>query len=249
MAGRADAGDDVLALRVDEVFAEQRLFAGGGVAREGDAGAGALVQVAEHHRLDVDGGARRIGDVVHAAVDVRARVVPRAEHGLDRLDELLLRVGREIRALLLLVVFLEALHQQLHVLDAQVDVVDDALGFLDLVDDDLEGLLRNLHHDVGEHLDEAAVGIVDEALELRVGIPGDQASRDGVVDAEVQDGVHHAGHRRARAGADGDEQRVGGVAKLLLVDLLDLGESFLDLRHDFRRDLPAVLVVGRAGFR
>ncbi len=38
--GRADAGDDVLALGVHQVLAVEALLAGGGVARERDARAG-----------------------------------------------------------------------------------------------------------------------------------------------------------------------------------------------------------------
>ncbi len=57
---RADAGDDVLALRVDEELAVELLLAGGRIARERDAGAGVVAEVAEHHRDDVDAGAERL---------------------------------------------------------------------------------------------------------------------------------------------------------------------------------------------
>ena len=55
--GRAHAGHDVFALRVDEEFAVEHLLAGGRIAREGDAGAGVLAGVAKDHRLHVDGRA------------------------------------------------------------------------------------------------------------------------------------------------------------------------------------------------
>ena len=51
---RADAGDDVLALRVHEELAVELLLAGRWIARERDAGAGIVAEVAEHHRHDVD---------------------------------------------------------------------------------------------------------------------------------------------------------------------------------------------------
>ena len=47
--GVADAGDDVLALRVLQVVAVDALVAGGRVAGEGDAGAGVGAEVAEDH--------------------------------------------------------------------------------------------------------------------------------------------------------------------------------------------------------
>ena len=63
---RADAGDDVLALRIDQEFAVERLFAGRGIAGEGDAGRRGLAQIAEHHGLDVDGRAPVAGNAVEA---------------------------------------------------------------------------------------------------------------------------------------------------------------------------------------
>ena len=186
----AHAGHHVLALGVDQVLAEQGLLAGGGVAGEGHAGAGVVAGVAEHHGLDVDGGAPVVGDLVHAAVDVGAGVVPGAEHGLDGLHELDLGILGEVLALLLLVELLEQNHQVLHVLGIQLHVLLDALLGLDVVDNLLKALLAQLHHHVGEHLDEPAVGVVGEA-----GVVGElgQALHHGVVEAQVEDGVHHAG--------------------------------------------------------
>ena len=95
--GVADAGDDVLALRVLQVVAVHALGAGGRVAGEGDAGAGVHAEVAEHHRLDVDRGAEVVGDPLLAAVEPRAVGVPRVEDGAHREVELLARVLRERR--------------------------------------------------------------------------------------------------------------------------------------------------------
>ena len=63
---RADAGDDVLALRIDQELAVERLLAGRGIAGEGDAGGRGLAHIAEHHGLDVDGRAPAFGNVVQA---------------------------------------------------------------------------------------------------------------------------------------------------------------------------------------
>ncbi len=54
---RADTRDDVFALRVDEVFAEQFLFACRRVPRERNACAGIVARVAENHFLYVYCGA------------------------------------------------------------------------------------------------------------------------------------------------------------------------------------------------
>ena len=92
---RANAGDDVLALRVDQELAVKLVLAGRRVAGEGDAGGARLAHVAEHHRLNVDRGAPVGGNVVEPAVGDRARVHPRAEHRADRAPQLVARVLRE----------------------------------------------------------------------------------------------------------------------------------------------------------
>ena len=99
---RADAGDHVLALRVDQELAVELLLAGRWIAREGDAGRRRLAHVAEHHGLHVDRGAPALRDVVQAPIGDGALVHPGAEHGADCAPELLVRVLRERRAVLLL---------------------------------------------------------------------------------------------------------------------------------------------------
>ena len=249
LEGGADTGHHVLALGVDQVFAEELLLAGGGVAGKCHAGAGILVQVAKHHGHDVDGSAPGVGDVVHAAVVIGPGVVPGAEDGLDGLHHLDFGIGGELLALFLLVELFEEGHQLLHVVLVQVDVILHTLGSLHLVDDDFKALLGQLHHHVGEHLDEPAVGVVDKALELVGGIAGDEAGGHFVVHAQVQDGVHHAGHGGPGAGADGDQQGLLGVAELFIVDLLNFCQSLVDLAHDLIIDGPAILVILGAGFR
>ena len=98
---RADAGDDVLALGVDQEFAVEPLLAGRRIAGEGDAGRRGVAHVAEHHGLHVDRGAPAFRNVVQAAIGDGARVHPRAEHRADRAPELLARVLRERLAVLL----------------------------------------------------------------------------------------------------------------------------------------------------
>ena len=99
---RANAGDDVLALRIDQKLAVELLLAGRGIAREGDAGRRGVAHIAEHHRLHVDRGAPAFRNVVQAAIGDGALVHPRAEHRADRAPQLLVRILRERLAALLL---------------------------------------------------------------------------------------------------------------------------------------------------
>ena len=96
VARRAHAGDDVLALGVDEEVAAGLGRAGDLVAREGHAGARGRALVAVDHLLDVDRGAPVVGDVVDAPVGDGALAHPGVEDRADGLLELLARVGREV---------------------------------------------------------------------------------------------------------------------------------------------------------
>jgi hypothetical protein len=136
----ADTGDDVLALGVDEELAVEHLLAGGGVAGEGDAGAGVFAGVAEDHGLDVDGGSPFGGDVVFAAVNDGAVVHPGAEDGADGAVELVPRVVGEGLAGAFFDEPLEARDQFLEVIDRELGVLDVGVVTLvfEFVDDDFE---------------------------------------------------------------------------------------------------------------
>ena len=250
----ADAGDDVFALGVDEEFAVELVHAVGGVTGEGDAGAGLVAGVAEHHGLDVDGGAPLGGDVVLAAIDDRAVVHPGREHGTGGAVQLIPRVVREDAAGTFLDEGLEALDELLLVGGGERGVFDVAvvLLVLEFFDDRLERLvvfafaLLHAEDDVAVHLDEAAVAIPSEA-----GVAGGLGESDDgvVVEAEVEDGVHHARHRIASARADGDEEgHAGGGAELGAHDLLHVLHAGFHLSLEGNRVGALVGVVVGADF-
>ena len=77
------------------------------------------------------------------------------------------------------------------------------------------GFFLHAHDHVAVHLDEAAVAIPGEAGIVAGLFQGD----DGlVVEAEVEDGVHHARHGIARAGTDGDQEGLFDVAETFAED-------------------------------
>ena len=237
---RAHAGDDVLTLGVDQELAVELLRAGRRVAGEADAGAGAVAGVAEHHHLDVDRGADVIGDVVDAAVLDRTRVHPRPEYRVPRHRQLDARVLRKLPLRLLLDDLLVARDHLAQRGLVEVGVEPGAARLLDLVELVLERVLRDLEDDVAEHLDEAAVAVVGEAA-----VPGPSLQPLGrvVVQPEVEDGVHHAGHGELGTGADRDEQRVGGRAEGGAGGLLELLDVLGDLLVDRAGHLLLFLVV------
>ena len=95
---RTHARNHVFALRVQQKFAVELFGAIRGVARETDAGAAGVAEVAEDHGLHVDRGAEHVIDIVDAAIVLGAIVLPGAEHGVARHDQLLVRDPAESRA-------------------------------------------------------------------------------------------------------------------------------------------------------
>ena len=238
--GGAHACHHVLALGVGQKLAEQLALAGGGVAGEGHAGAAVVAHVAEGHGLDVDGGAPGVGDVVVPAVHVGPGIVPGAEHGFDGAHQLFLGVGGEVGADLGLILGFELAGQLLQVVGGELHVLGDTLLLLHLVDELFKVLLAHLHDHVGVHLDEAAVAVPGPAGVA--GLAGEDLHHV-LVQAQVEDGIHHAGHGGPGAGADGDQQGIFLVAELLAGDFLHLDDILHDLRLDLVVDLLPVLVV------
>ena len=107
----------------------------------------------------------------------------------------------------------------------------------------LEIGVRDFEDHVTVHLDEAAVRVVGKAGVA--GFPG-YALDCLVVKAEVEDGVHHAGHGLGGAGTDGYEQRIDWIAELLAHGFLEPRKVFGDLGLEPVGIFPLVVVEGRA---
>ena len=223
---RSDTGNDVFALSVHQIFAEQRLFAGSRVSGKRHAGAAVVAHVAEYHRLHVDGGAPAGRNVVHSSVINGARVVPRTEHGKDSRHELFFRVLRKFAALRLFVISLELFYKFFHIVGVKFGVEFHAFLFFHRVDYFFEVGFFNFHNDVGKHLYKSTVGVIREARIAR------QIRHDFnhfVVKTQVENGVHHARHRRSRARTHRNQQRIFVVAEFFARHLFDFGESLEDL--------------------
>ena len=161
--------------------------------------------VPEDHLDDVHSRAQVVRDAVGAPVDLRARRVPRVEDGPDRALELVAGVLRERLARVLGVDLEEATGQLAQVGDVELDVLRYSAVGLESRELALEELAVDARHDVPEHLDEPPVGIEREALVPRR--PG--KALDGlVVQAQVENRVHHPGHRDRRTGTHRDEERI-----------------------------------------
>src|SRR5665213_904041 len=199
---RTNTGDDILALRVDEKLAVQKMFARRWIAREGDAGGGGFAAIAEHHGLHVDRRAPIFRYVIEAAIGVGPRRMPGAEHGGDGAPKLIVNVVRKRLAQFLLHMRLVKLGNALEVFRFQLGIVFEAFVFFFAVEDFLEHRVFHAQHDVGIHLDEAAIGIVGET---RIAGEFGKTFRRLRIEAEIQHRIHHARHGDARAGTHADQ--------------------------------------------
>ncbi len=96
-----------------------------------------------------------------------------------------------------------------------------------------EAVVRHAEHDVTVHLDESPVAVEGETLVRHLREPDDRV----VVEPEIEHRIHHAGHRCAGAGSDGDQQRTLGIPEAEIHQLLDVGQCREDVGLD-RRGKP-----------
>ena len=177
---------------------------------------------------------------MQATVGDGALVHPRAEHRADRAPQLLARLLRERLAGALLDDLLVAADDGAPVVGLEIGVHLDAEVFLLELQRLLEIVMPDIEHDVGVHLDEAAIAVPGEALVARRLA---KAQHGAVVQAEIEHGIHHAGHRGASAGAHRDQQRIVGVTEAGANGLLDRSQRLRDLVLQFVRIGVAVGVV------
>ena len=236
---RTHSGDHVLALCVGQELAVNLAPPRRGVAGEQHAGAAGGAQVAVDHAHDGDGGAHVVIDSVLVAVNGGSRVVPAPEHRLHRPEKLLPRIVRRRRPGVFAGDVLEVAGDRLQLIIRELVVQFHPGTGLVLRQALLKGLRRDLLHHLGVDLDEAAVGVPGRppvAHHLA------QSFDDVVVDAEVEDGVHHTGHGDAGARAHRHQQGVGCGTKLVPDGLLELGNAFANGR---RQPLGQRIVPGQ----
>jgi len=150
---------------------------------------------------------------------------------------------REVPAGVLVEDLLVRLDQGAQVLGAERRVHGDPGGSFDRLQLGGEQLVGHAEHGPAEHLHQPAVGVPGEAI---VAALRGEAVHGGVGQPDVQDGLHHAGHREPGTGPYGEQQRVVPVAEPLAQPRLHAPEVAVDLvEHPGRR--CAVGEVGAAG--
>ena len=117
---------------------------------------------------------------------------------------------------------------------------------LDLIELVLEQVMVDAKHHVSIHLDEATIAVAGEA---GIAAFGGEAFDGLIVQAEIEDRVHHAGHGDRRTGAHGQEKRVFRITELGARGLLDHCKGPADLAFELTRIGLAVGVIVGADIR
>ena len=200
----ADAGNHVFALGVEQVVTVEDVSSGIRVASERDSGAAGFAFVAEYHGTDIDAGAVNITptDFFDLAIGDSLIGHPTVEDCIDRADELVPGILGKFLTNHFSVFRLETVADifQFVGIDFGVTyglffIASETLGD-NAVFVHFENVFKLFfaqpHGCCAVHHDEAAVGVIGEARVFRFR----GKTFDGfVVETEVEDGLHHAGHR------------------------------------------------------
>ena len=243
---RTNARHNVLALRVDQVFAVENILARGWIARERDTSSGIIASISKHHGLHIHRGAPLRGNFIFSAVHNGAIVHPTAENRGDGANQLIHWIIGKFLAGAIKNERLEALHQFMQVRLGELCVLLHGKLALECGHDIFKWIvlifiaLLHAHHHVAIHLDEAAIAIPCEAAVVGGFL---QRQNSFVIQSQIQNGVHHAGHAVARAGPNRHEQRIARVAKFFtnrFFQARNIGLQFLQERW---RHLAAIGVI------
>ena len=240
--GIAGPRDDIFSLGVREELTVELALAGGGVPGEHHAGARLLAEVPEDHRDHADGSPHRIGNVMQAPIVDCAAGIPALEDRRNCAPELFHRLIGEGVARVIGHQRLEPGDQGLQGRKREIDFARGPMGVLRLVEQHLERGLRYAEDDGGIHLHESPITVPREG---GIVAPLGQPLHRVIVEAEVQDGLHHAWHRDCGTAAHRHEQRVLFAAKFLAGGGLEPLQCSLHLGTETGRKGPR-LEIGLA---
>ena len=151
--------------------------------------------------------------------------------------------------------FFEEANEFLLVVGSQVAINDVfvILFVFEAFDDDFEGLmiftfgLLHAENDVSIHLDEAAIAVPSETLILG---RGSERKNRLIIEAEIQDGVHHARHGVTSTGAHSNEKRHAfGITEFGVHDFFHGGDTGFHLLLEISGIALLVRVEVSADFR
>ena len=86
--------------------------------------------------------------------------------------------------------------------------------------------LLDAHDDISVHLEKTAVAIVGKPF---VATAFGKGAYGFIIQAKIENGIHHSWHRVAGARADGEKERIDWIAEFFAHGVLDFCDGFVDL--------------------
>ena len=161
------------------------------------------------------------------AIGDGARRHPGSEDGADRAPQLLGDILRERLAGLLLDTSLVAGDDAVPILGGEIGVGGIAALVLELAEDVLEAVMFDAEHDIGIHLDEAAIAVIGEARDRRSALPGLRrlsSLRPRLSTVSIMPGIDTRAPERTET-----SKRPLGIAELRADGLAHFGQGGVDL--------------------
>jgi len=180
------------------------------------------------------------------AVDNCSLVVPRGKDGLNSHQELLKGVLGEVATGAVLIELLVVADDTVQGFPGDLIVKLGALPALIPLKDALKLPVGDAPDNITKHLDEAPVAIKGKASVLRLPFQGLYRL---IVETQVQDGVHHAGHRDNSPRPHRDQQWIAAAAKPFSCLLLHKGQGLPDTIPQSPGKTLACFIIEIAGFR
>ena len=206
---RANARDDVFALRIDQIFTEQARRAGRRVASKCNARRAGFAEIAENHRLHIGSSAKVVRNAFGFAVGHGALRVPRSEHGENCQSQLLPRIVREFETVRR-IDRQRLLDHVAHLIDRQFVIVLNPGRSTRVGHDLFEWLVGNAEGNMTKHVQQPAERVEYETLSGHLPEPFDRF----LGETEIENRIHHAGHRELRTRTHRNKQRLIDVAEL-----------------------------------
>ena len=194
---RSDARNDVLTLRIDQIFSIETVLTSCCIAGEAYACGRGITHVAKHHGHDRNGCTPFGGYAFHLAVQDSSLVHPAVKHRTNGTPKLVHGISREVFSCLFLDGILKSNNQCLEVINGHfivklhstfgLDIHDDCFKWIDIF------FVRWFHSEnyIAVHLYKTAIAVISKTF-----VPGflHQAFHNIVIQSQIQDGIHHAWH-------------------------------------------------------
>ena len=206
-----DTGNHVFTLCINQILAIEKVLTGSSIAAEANTRSRALAHITEYHSLNAYGSTPFVRNSLHLTIQNSTFVHPGVEYSTNGTPQLLVGTSREVFSGLFFHRSLELLHEFLKVFHLKLVIQLHAFSMFHLFYNSLERvyifLVHRFHaqHHVAIHLHETTVRVPCKACIARL---ARQAFHHFVIQAKIQDSVHHARHGSARTRTYGNQQRI-----------------------------------------